>query len=62
MEFSMSRTAINKYFKDDENINPKNYTAQQKHESTYLIQYVCTEQIFDSRPFMHNKIFLKKLL
>ena len=28
------------------------YTALQKHE----------ERIFDSRPFMYNKIFLKKLL
>ena len=28
----------------------------------YLTPYVCTERIFDSRPFMHNKIFLKNLL
>ena len=28
----------------------------------YLTPYVCTEWIFDSRPFMYNKIFLKKLL
>ena len=28
----------------------------------YLTPYVCTEGIFDSRPFMYNKIFLKKLL
>ena len=33
------------------------YTALQKHESTYLTPYVCTERIFDSRPFMCNKIF-----
>ena len=35
------------------------YTAPQKHESTLL---QCTERIFDSRPFMYNKIFLKTLL
>ena len=28
----------------------------------YLTSYVCTKRIFDSRPFMNNKIFLKKLL
>ena len=27
----------------------------------YLTPYVCTEWIFDSRPFMYNKIFLKKI-
>ena len=26
----------------------------------YLTPYVCTERIFDSRPFMYNKMFLKK--
>ena len=26
----------------------------------YLTPYVCTERIFDSRPLMYNKIFLKK--
>ena len=36
------------------------YTAPQKHESTFTA-YVCTERIFDSRPFLYNKIFLKKL-
>ena len=36
------------------------YTDSQKHESTLLYTYVCTERIFDSRPFMYNKIFLKK--
>ena len=36
------------------------YRNSQKHESTLL--HVCTELIFDSRPFMHRKIFLKKLL
>ena len=30
------------------------YTDSQKHE------YVCTERLFDNRPFMYNKIFLKK--
>ena len=39
-----------------------NYTNSQKHESALLDQYVCTERIFDSWPFMHLKIFLKKLL
>ena len=39
------------------------YTASQKHESTLLHStYVCTEQFFDSRPFMYNTIFLKKTL
>ena len=28
----------------------------------YFTPYVCTDRIFDSRPFMNNKIFLKKLL
>ena len=28
----------------------------------YLTPYVCTERFFDCRPFMYNKIFLKKLL
>ena len=28
----------------------------------YLTPYVCTEHIFDSRPFMNNKAFLEKLL
>ena len=28
----------------------------------YLTQYVCTERIFDSRPFMYNIFFWKKLL
>ena len=28
----------------------------------YLTPYVCTERIFDSRPFMYNKVFLEKLL
>ena len=32
------------------------YTASQKHESTLLHTYVL------NRPFMHNKMFLKKLL
>ena len=27
----------------------------------YLTPYICTERIFDSQPFMYNKIFLKKL-
>ena len=27
----------------------------------YLTPYLCTERIFDSRPFMYNKMFLKKL-
>ena len=27
-----------------------------------VITYVCTERIFDSRPFMYNKLFLNKLL
>ena len=27
----------------------------------YLTPYVCTEQIFDSRPFMSNEMLLKKL-
>ena len=27
----------------------------------YLTPYIFTEQIFDNRPFMYNKIFLKKL-
>ena len=36
------------------------YTASQKHESTLLHSpYVCTERIFDSRPFIYSKIFLK---
>ena len=26
------------------------------------IEYVCNDRIFDSRPFMYSKIFLKKLL
>ena len=38
------------------------YIASQKRESTLLHTYVCTEHIFDSRPFMYNKISLKKLL
>ena len=28
----------------------------------FLTPYVCTERIFDSRSFMYNNIFLKKLL
>ena len=28
----------------------------------YLTPYICAEWTFDSRPFIHNKIFLKKLL
>ena len=28
----------------------------------YLTPYICTERIFDSRPFMYNKIFLKNSL
>ena len=28
----------------------------------YLTTYVCPERIFDSRPFMYNKILLKRLL
>ena len=27
----------------------------------YLTPYLCTERIFDSRPFMYDKIFLQKL-
>ena len=39
------------------------YTDSQKHRSTLLQSpYVCTERIFDSRPFTYNKILLKKLL
>ena len=34
----------------------KLYTASQKHESTLLHSpYVCTERVFDSRPFKYNK-------
>ena len=39
-----------------------NYTASQKHESTLLQKYVCTERIFNSQSFMLNEIFLEKLL
>ena len=28
----------------------------------YLTPYVCTERIFDSRPFMYNKMFLKEVV
>ena len=28
----------------------------------YPTPYVCTERIFDSRPFIHKKMFLKKVL
>jgi len=39
------------------------YNASQKHESTLLHTIrVCTEIIFDSRPFIYNWIFLKKKL
>ena len=42
------------------------YTASQRHEYTLLVSsyyvYLCTEQIFDSRPVMNNKIFMKKNL
>ena len=37
------------------------YTDSQKHESTLLHMYVMNE-FFDSRPFMHHKIFMKKLI
>ena len=47
----------------------KNFELIFKHTETrktwiYLTPYVCTDRIFDSRPFnfMNNKIFLKKLL
>ena len=40
-----------------------NTIYSQKHESILLHSpYVCTERIFDSRPFMYNKIFLLKIL
>ena len=29
---------------------------------SYSIPYVCTERIFDSRPFLCNEIFLKDFL
>ena len=38
------------------------YNASQKHESTLLHMYVCTERIFDSRSFVYKNVFLKKLL
>ena len=38
------------------------YNASQKHESTLLTSYVYTERIFDSPPFLYNKMFLKELL
>ena len=37
------------------------YNASQKHESTFT-PYVWSERIFDSRPFIYNKTFLKKIL
>ena len=41
-------------------ISIKTYTDSQKHEFILLhTYYVYTEQIFDSRPFMYNKIFWK---
>ena len=38
------------------------YTDSPKHGSTLFHTYIPTEQIFDSRSFMYNKIFLKKPL
>ena len=38
------------------------YNGPQKHEFTLLHTNACTERIFNSRPFVYKKIFLKKLL
>ena len=32
------------------------------YPTPYIIKYICTVRIFDSRPFIYNKIFLKKTL
>ena len=53
-------------------IQKKYYTSLEFHRpdiscklgatAAIKITYVCTEQIFDDRPLVYNKIFLKELL
>ena len=40
---------------------PKEHVQKLTKTWIYLSPYVCNERIFDSRPFMYNKIFSKKL-
>ena len=40
----------------------KAYLQKLAKTGIYLTPKVCTERIFDSRPFMYHKMFLKKFL
>ena len=43
------------------NIESTNFLHWLAKTWIYLTPYVCTGRIFDSRPFMYNKFFLKKI-